>query len=873
LDQIGRYRVIRPLAQGGMGQVFLAEDPSLERQIAIKLLHKDPNRGLRHEAKTLAALSHPNIVTIFEIGEHAGQDFIAMEYLSGHTLRDILSGTPPTREELLAIVSSVAVAVAAAHKGGILHRDIKPENVVATPNGVKVVDFGIARRLEERASNVSSPADLYEVLVTPGPDAATRRFERNSVAGAGTQTVFGTPAYMAPEVLGGEPSSAASDVYSLGVLLHECLAGKRPYDAGNMIETIAHIIQAPPPTLADPLNPLLTRMLAREPADRPSLSQVIAALQPGAPVVKKKRPWVALGLVGLLAIAGVTIAVLATRTSEPEVNPFKQAPVPVVEAKVLIAPVVVDMTTWGLNRAESDEVAKVLVRALGNAEGAKLEVGMVAGRVLGAQLQAAREQRAHYLIVMKIDEDKMKPELTGTVSVYSVDSGKPVDKEPRRSRGPSTQLAQLQYDLLDAALMTIAPNAKLPRTADRARAQGHVTDGRAQVTAGNFDKARSDFDAAVNADPSYPDAWYGLALTLGWTEAPEELTLQAAERAAELATGQRKELMQGVSLFFKEHFTESRLALEKLEKAGVADGPDGLELLYFLGEANWHDGRHDAGYAYFKRALAIPPRSRAMAIHPAIYLVARRQGEEARYLAGVAGLSDTMQIDFADGRYRKLADGTQPAYRMTAKIVLGEKLTEVELGAVYSHPIELATIKIAFALEERDQQQARELLARVWADHVADRRLTPRDYYHLEYLGEVLLAADLVEEARRLVLLLAETSKQRPKRGYHRFAMLAAALAKDASLIPSGPTVSERNRMLAEMAHAQIAGDRAKAIQILAAAVANPSPTWEYAERAALIRLLRAANKKREAEAVCKDTLAPAVYRHALPVVRGLCRR
>src|SRR5215210_2389277 len=106
MEQIGRYRVLRPLGQGGMGQVFLAEDPTLERRVALKLLHRDPNHSLRHEAKTLAALSHPNIVTVFEVGEHEGLDFIAMGYLPGRSMRELLAdAVPPSREELIAIVT------------------------------------------------------------------------------------------------------------------------------------------------------------------------------------------------------------------------------------------------------------------------------------------------------------------------------------------------------------------------------------------------------------------------------------------------------------------------------------------------------------------------------------------------------------------------------------------------------------------------------------------------------------------------------------------------------------------------------------------------------------------------------------------------
>ena len=607
--------------------MFLAEDPELERQVALKLLHRDPDRGLRREAKTLAALSHPNIVTIFEIGEHQGQDFIAMEYLSGKTLRDILSD-PPSREELLAIVQSVAVAVAAAHKAGILHRDIKPENVVTTPNGVKVVDFGIARRLDHRAS--TSPDDLYDMLLTPGPIAGPKTLRdgaletvRDAVASAGTQTVFGTPAYMAPEVLGGVPSSAASDVYSLGVLLYECLAGRRPYDAGNLIETIAHIIQAAQPTLADPLNPLLVRMLAREPAMRPGLSEVIAALRPkvDVPVAPRERPWWIAGVVvGAIGVTVASVVVLSSRSPEPT-----RAPQPLIERRLGLGSVNVDIASWGLNQSDGDAVARTLVTALDGVRNARITALVVAGDKLADQLRASRDAGVEYFVAMRIDEDKGKGavEIVGTLEVYDVKTGTRAMPTTIR-RAPSTQVRNLEYQLLDALLASLAPGASLPRVHDRARAQSAVNDGRTSVQGGNFDRARTQFEAAVSLDPDLPEGWYGLALSLGWTEAPEDITLQAAEKAHELAPeGRRKELMRGAALFFREHFSEARAVLDKLAALGDA-GPDQLELLYFLGDANWHDGRHDAGYRYFRKAYDIPPRSRAMAIHPAQYLIARR---------------------------------------------------------------------------------------------------------------------------------------------------------------------------------------------------------------------------------------------------------
>src|SRR5262245_12307109 len=239
-----------------MGRVFLARDPSLERLVALKLLHAEASqRDLRarfhDEAKMLAALSHPGIVMIFEIGEHDGQDFIAMEYLAGRSLRELLQPEHRAqRVDLVAICAKVAVALGAAHTAGILHRDVKPENVVVMDGGdVKVVDFGISRRL-----NAAEPRRSHHRFETPIEQRVEELVEafaitmplttppRATVITAGTQTVFGTPGYMAPEVLVGGESSASSDVYSLGVMLYECVAGRPPYEGRSLVEVMARAI-------------------------------------------------------------------------------------------------------------------------------------------------------------------------------------------------------------------------------------------------------------------------------------------------------------------------------------------------------------------------------------------------------------------------------------------------------------------------------------------------------------------------------------------------------------------------------------------------------------------------------------------------------
>ena len=209
-SRIGRYDVRSLLGSGGMGEVYLAWDSELERAIAIKVLHEgeasgDRTRRFVQEAKAASALHHPNVAHVYEIGSQDNIRFIAMEIIEGETLRARIARGPMKPEDVLAIGTQIASALAAAHRNGIVHRDIKPENVMITPDGyAKVLDFGLAKLRELR-----------------GDDAAT-------VVKTKTGVAVGTLAYMSPEQVSGEDVGATTDVYSLGVVLYEMLHGGRP---------------------------------------------------------------------------------------------------------------------------------------------------------------------------------------------------------------------------------------------------------------------------------------------------------------------------------------------------------------------------------------------------------------------------------------------------------------------------------------------------------------------------------------------------------------------------------------------------------------------------------------------------------------------
>jgi len=237
-DQILHYRIIKKLGEGGMGEVYLAEDTRLDRKVALKILPEqfasDSGRMQRfvQEAKSASALNHPNIITIHEIGESNGLQFIASEFIAGETLRQhMLRGRMPIRE-ILEVGVQIAGALSAAHEAGVIHRDIKPENIMVRPDGyVKVVDFGLAKPTEQETPSTSTQA----------PTIARPKTEPGML--------LGTLAYMSPEQARGKKVDARTDIFSFGILLYEMVTGRAPFEGETTSDIIASILKVDPPPL------------------------------------------------------------------------------------------------------------------------------------------------------------------------------------------------------------------------------------------------------------------------------------------------------------------------------------------------------------------------------------------------------------------------------------------------------------------------------------------------------------------------------------------------------------------------------------------------------------------------------------------------
>src|SRR5687768_16848115 len=241
-----------------MGQVYVAQDTKLDRKVAIKFLLEEfsedadkLNRFIQ-EAKAASALNHPNILTVYEIGEVEGKNYIVTELIDGQTLREHLSHKEPLQlNQILKIGLQVSEALSAAHQAGIIHRDIKPENIMLRKDGyAKVLDFGLAKLLETRVESSTSSEDATRAFVKTNPGM-----------------VMGTVSYMSPEQARGKETDARTDIWSLGVVLYEMLSGKVPFTGETINHTIVSILEKEPPLLEnipDELQRIIRKALTKD---------------------------------------------------------------------------------------------------------------------------------------------------------------------------------------------------------------------------------------------------------------------------------------------------------------------------------------------------------------------------------------------------------------------------------------------------------------------------------------------------------------------------------------------------------------------------------------------------------------------------------
>ncbi len=328
-ERVGHFRIVSELGRGGMGVVYLAEDLTLRRRVALKVLPAaalaDAERRARflREARAASAVAHPGVAAVFEVGEDGEDLFLVMEYVAGETLHDRLERGALEIGEARRIALAIAAGMAAAHEAGVIHRDLKPANVMiaAGDEAVKILDFGIARSM----ARADDPPIESAPTVTAGATVEGR--------------ILGTPGYMAPEQMEGRAVDGRADVFAFGVVLYEMVTGARPFAGDTAIERLVAVSRdAPvPPSARRPgvpaaLDRVILRCLEKRPGDRfASFRDVLAAFEaPPVPTPRARRLALALGGLGAALVGIVAVGIVVRRASRALPSPTAvPAPPPV----------------------------------------------------------------------------------------------------------------------------------------------------------------------------------------------------------------------------------------------------------------------------------------------------------------------------------------------------------------------------------------------------------------------------------------------------------------------------------------------------------------------------------------------------------------
>jgi len=620
---VSHYRLLNPLGSGGMGVVYRAEDTALGRTVALKFLSsqivQDPKRveRFRDEARTASALNHPNICTIYEVGEQEGEMFIAMEYVEGRPLSEFLRDGGMAVETLLRYGRQISAALEHAHERGIVHRDLKPANVVITPDGTaKILDFGLAKRHD--------PEQLHKT--TQGVPTET------SVG------LTGTLPYMSPEQLQGEVTGPRSDIWSLGVMLYEMASGERPFRGENLYRLCTAIITEPMPPLPENvpagLAAVIKRCLQKEQTRRyQRASELRAALealeisgtapaaarpaaeQPGA--ARKPMWWIALS-VAVVLLAGVGIGTL-WRSKTPS-SPGKGGGMSVPE-RVQLAVLPASGATDSDDSAFNDGLVETLTsrlttltekhplavipasevraRKVATVDAARAEFGVNLGLVINVQ-HAEGQERVNYSLVDAASHQQLRG---GTITAPR---GDPFALQDQVSESV-TQALELQLQPQEKRALQ-AHGTTEPAAYDfYLQGRGYLQD---YVKPENVDNAINVLNSALKKDPAFAAAnaglgeayWrkYELTHDKKWIAAAQENCNRGVERdstlsAAHICLGR---IFWGTGNYEKS-VDEYQRAVELEPTSDAAHG--GLAYAYE------QLGQLDAAEKTFKQAIAVRP--------------------------------------------------------------------------------------------------------------------------------------------------------------------------------------------------------------------------------------------------------------------------
>src|ERR1039458_557110 len=605
-DKIGQYEILAPIGAGGMGEVYRAKDLRLGREVAVKVLpagmahNADRLARFQREARAVAALNHPHIVTIFSVEEAGGVHFLTMELVVGQALDRLIPESGLPIGQIVEIASALADALVAAHEKGIVHRDLKPANVMVTHDGrVKVLDFGLAKEVGEA-----------------GPDDATRTSLGNTQAGV----VMGTPAYMSPEQISGRPLDCRTDIFSLGVMLHEMATGKRPFAGNSSAELISAILRDTPPSVCEirsdlpgDLARIVRRCLEKDPRYR---------IQTARDVSNEFRD----------------LARQSPHKAAPQIPAQAAASSPAPNPDTLSR--TVPPTDSNAARAEGFWVAVLPFKSQGSsaeiaalADGLSEEIVTGLSRFSYLRVIAGGSPSNHARYVIEGTLRQAGTNLRLAIQLVDKTTGTHIWAETYNRPFQSEDIFAVQDELVLRIVSTVADqHGVLPHSiasAIRGKSSDQLSPYETVLRVFSFHERmtpeehaelRDVLERIVKIAPGESDCWAMLATLysdehmFGFQGPPDPLgrAAAAARRAVELAPSSALALQAvSQSLVFRKEFTASRPVAERALLQNRADGA----LKAFLGMLIAFSGEWDRGCALVDGALRLNPH------HPGWYWV------------------------------------------------------------------------------------------------------------------------------------------------------------------------------------------------------------------------------------------------------------
>jgi len=597
---LAHYRISTAIGAGGMGEVYRATDTKLAREIALKVLPpamaNDPDRLARfqREARAVAALNHPNVVTVYSVEESDNVHFITMELIEGQPLDRLISANGLPSDRIIEIAGAVAEALSAAHEKGIVHRDLKPANVMVTNEGrVKVLDFGLAKDVGAETAN-----------------GATMASAGYTQAGM----VMGTPAYMSPEQVSGRPLDHRSDIFSFGVMLHEMATGRRPFEGNSSAELISSILRDSPPAVTDvrpelssDIARVIRRCLEKEPRHRVQTARDVSnEFRDLARTITRPTP---------VSTASVRATVAADSGAARAEEGFWVAVLPFKytgsnEDLKALAGGLTDEVVTGLSR-----FSYLRVIARGSTAKFSGETGDI--RAVG------RELGARYVMEGSLRHAGNK--LRVAVQLADTTTGSHVWAETyERTFNPET-VFELQDELVPRIVSTVADaHGILPHTMGesiRSKNPDQLSPYEAVLRCFSYAErvspeehaiARDALERAVEVAPTYAYAWALLALCIkdeyesGFNPKPDPLErmLKAARRAVELdSSGHRGYHALAMAHFFRKEIPAFRTAADRAIALNPLDGCNVAHLGSFIA----YTGEWERGCELVERALQLNP--------------------------------------------------------------------------------------------------------------------------------------------------------------------------------------------------------------------------------------------------------------------------